>query len=187
MNLPIKRVVTGVDAQGTSIFYSDAAAEPETLAMMPGAEFFRLWGTDDAPRSPVTDPQPANHTFFPGPKGSRFALLRFPPETAPDPNTPAPDADAITAMAAEAEEKFPGLLGVFEPDAPGMHATRTLDYAIVIEGELWLTLDNEASVVLPAGSCVVQNGARHAWNNRGTSPATLAYVIIDAGCQGERR
>ncbi|MGQ0630172.1 MAG: cupin domain-containing protein [Sporichthyaceae bacterium] len=180
MNMPIKRVVTGVDPKGTSIFYSDEAVPAETLAMMPGAEFFRVWGTDSAPRSPVTDPEPANHTFFPGPKGSRFALLRFPPEQAPDPNAAAPDAAALTAMAAEAEEKFPGLIGVFEPDAPGMHQTLSLDYAIVIEGELWLTLDDEASVHLPTGSCVVQNGARHAWNNRGSVPATLAYVILDA-------
>lgn len=178
MNLQIKRVVTGVDAKGTSIFYSDAALPAQTLAMMPGAEFYQVWGTDGALRSPVSDPQPPNRNFFPGPAGSRFGLLTFPPVVAPDPDAPAPDEGTMNALVAEAEEKLPGLIGAFEPDAPGMHQTVTVDYAVVVQGELWLELDDGAEVHLPAGSCVVQNGARHAWHNKGSVPATLAYVIL---------
>jgi hypothetical protein len=184
MSNPVKRVVTGVDAKGTSIFYSDEAVPAHTLAMMPGAQFYQLWGTEGALRSPVTDPSPNNHTFFPGPGGTRFGLLTFPPEPAPDPQalspdeaTP-PDEETLAALTAEAQEKLPGLIGVFEPDAPGMHQTVTVDYAVVVAGELWLELDDGAQAHLPTGSCVVQNGARHAWRNRGTAPATLAYVIL---------
>jgi quercetin dioxygenase-like cupin family protein len=61
-----------------------------------------------------------------------------------------------------------------------MHQTVTIDYVIVIEGDLWIELDDGAEVHLPTGSCVVQNGARHGWRNHGDVPTTLAYVMIDA-------
>jgi quercetin dioxygenase-like cupin family protein len=178
MSNPVKRVVTGVDAKGTSIFYSDEAAPAHTLAMMPGAVFYQLWGTEGSLRSPITDPEADNHTFFPGPGGSRFGLLTFPPDVAPDPDLAPPDETTMNALVAEAEEKLPGLIGAFEPDAPGMHQTVTVDYAVVVAGELWLELDDGAETHLPTGTCVVQNGARHAWRNHGNAPATLAYVIL---------
>jgi len=173
-----KRVVTGVDAKGTSIFYADEVMPPEQIAAFGDAEFYQVWGTEGVLRSPVTDPAVVSKNFFPGPGGSRFGLLTFPPEVAPDPDAPAPDEATLAALFAEGEEKFPGLLGVFEPDAPGMHQTVTVDYAIVVSGELWLELDDGAEVHLPTGSCVVQNGARHAWHNKSNAPATLAYVIM---------
>src|SRR5690606_5561744 len=133
MTIPIKRVVTGVDAKGSSVVYSDEAAPPVELSLMPGVQIFPLWGTEGAIISPLTEPEPAKPTFFPGPRGTRFGVFRFPPETAPDPDAAAPDAAALEAGAAEAEEKVPGLLKVFEPDAPGMHQTQTLDYVVVVE------------------------------------------------------
>jgi quercetin dioxygenase-like cupin family protein len=105
--------------------------------------------------------------------------LTFPPDPAPDAAPAAqPDESTLNELVAEAEEKFPGLIGAFEPDAPGMHQTVTVDYAIVLAGELWLELDDGAEVRLPTGSCVVQNGARHAWRNKSNGPATLAYVMV---------
>lgn len=178
MSIQVKRVVTGVDAKGTSIVHSDEAIEPLTLAMMPGAEFYQVWGTEGALRSPVSDPSVPSRTFFPGPGGSRFGLLTFPPDVAPDPNAPVPDEATMNALVGEAEEKVPGLIAVFEPDAPGMHQTLTVDYAIVVAGELWLEVDDGAEVHLPTGTCIVQNGARHAWRNKSDAPATLAYVIL---------
>ena len=66
----------------------------------------------------------------------------------------------MTALqVAEAEDKVPGLLGIFEPDAPGMHQTVSLDYVIVLEGDLWIELDDGAEVHLPTGTCLIQNGA----------------------------
>lgn len=176
--MEFKRVVTGVDAKGTSIFYSDAAMTPVTLAMMPGANFYQVWGTEGVLRSPVVDPAVPSKNFFPGPGGSRFGLLTFPPDADPDPDAALPDEATINALIAEAEEKLPGLIGVFEPDAPGMHQTVTVDYLMVVTGELWLELDDGAEVHLPTGSCIVQNGARHAWRNRSGAPATLAYVSL---------
>lgn len=180
MTIPIKRVVTGVDQHGTSIVYEDAPLAPVELEIMPGVQMFQLWGTEGALTSPVTDPAPSNHTFFPGAGGTRFGLFRLPPEPA-EPAEAAPvDEAVLTAQVAAAEEQVPGLLGVFDPDAPGMHQTTSIDYVIVIEGDLWIELDDGVEVQLPVGSCVVQNGARHGWRNHGDVPTTLAYVILDA-------
>ncbi|WP_131769974.1 cupin domain-containing protein [Candidatus Protofrankia californiensis] len=178
MSIHIKRVVTGVDQSGKSVVYEDAELPAVTVAMMPGAGFFGVWGTEGELSSPVASPQPDNKTFFPAAAGTRFGLLRFPPESKADADLPTPDEETLTLLVTEAETKLPGLIGVFEPDAPGMHQTKTIDYCMVLEGELHLELDDGAEVHLPAGSCIVQNGARHAWHNRGDVPATLAYVII---------
>lgn len=180
MAIPIKRVVTGVDATGRSICYENAEMRPVELTLMPGVQMFQLWGTEGQITSPVTDPTPDNDTFFPGPGGSRFGLFRLPPESAVEPDAPGPDAATLEAGAAEAAAKVPGLLGVFEQDAPGMHQTETVDYVIVIEGDLAIELDDGVEIPLPVGSCVVQNGARHGWRNKGSGPATLAYVILAA-------
>jgi quercetin dioxygenase-like cupin family protein len=183
MVLQIRRVVTGVTSEGKSIPYEDAVLKPVELAALPGVQMFQAWGTEGPITVPVTDPAPNNHTFFPGPGGTRFGLFRLPPEPAgpaADSEPAAVDEKTLAAQAAEAEEKVPGLLGIFEPDAPGMHQTATIDYVIVLEGDLWVELDDGAEVRLPAGTCVIQNGARHGWRNHGDVPATLAYVMIDA-------
>ncbi|CAN5200873.1 cupin domain-containing protein [soil metagenome] len=183
MTIPIKRVVTGVDPQGTSVVYEDAPVVPVELDLMPGVQMFQLWGTEGALTSPVTDPSPHNATFFPGAGGTRFGLFRLPPEPSESPEPVAMDEVTLNAQVAKAEELVPGLLAVFEPDAPGMHQTSSIDYIIVIEGDLWIEVDNGVEVHLPVGSCLVQNGARHGWRNHGTVPTTLAYVILDAAAQ----
>jgi quercetin dioxygenase-like cupin family protein len=61
-----------------------------------------------------------------------------------------------------------------------MHTTATIDFEVVLEGEVWLELDNGAVAHLRAGDTVVQNGTRHAWHNRGTLPARLAVFIVGA-------
>lgn len=178
MAIPIKRVVTGVDARGRSVCYEDAEARPVELAFMPGVQMFQLWGTEGQITSPVADPKPFNPTFFPGSGGTRFGLFRLPPESVTDPDAPALDDAALEAGAAEAAERVPGLLEAFEPAAPGMHQTKTVDYVIVLEGELVVELDDGIEIPLPVGSCVVQNGARHGWRNKGSVAATLAYVML---------
>jgi quercetin dioxygenase-like cupin family protein len=172
-----KRVVTGVDADGTSVVLHDAPLEPVGIGLMPGAQFVRVWGTESGPSGPMVLPaEPIPH-FFPGRGGTRFGLLTFPPATADEIAVSVSDEEADT-LAAEAANVLPGLMDVFEPDAPGMHQTATVDYCVVVSGELYLELDNGVEVALPAGSVVVQNGARHAWRNHGLAPATLAYVIF---------
>ncbi|WP_344854150.1 cupin domain-containing protein [Amycolatopsis ultiminotia] len=181
MAIPIKRVVTGVDEKGASIPYEDATLHPVELDIMPGVQIFPVWSTEGPLVSPAADPAPASKSFFPGPGGTRFGLFRLPPDSAVPADHAQPDEATVAAQVAAAEEAVPGLLAAFEPDAPGMHQTVTVDYVIVIEGDLWLELDDGVEVPLPAGTCVVQNGARHGWRNHGSTPGTLAYVILDGG------
>jgi quercetin dioxygenase-like cupin family protein len=70
--------------------------------------------------------------------------------------------------------------GYMEPDDPGMHTTDTVDFEVVLEGEVTLELDDGATVTLRAGDTVVQNGTRHRWSNRGDAPARLAVFIVGA-------
>jgi mannose-6-phosphate isomerase-like protein (cupin superfamily) len=80
----------------------------------------------------------------------------------------------------EQAQQLPGLAERFEAGNPGMHTTDTLDYDIVLDGEIWLELDDGAEVHLQQGDLVVQCGTRHAWRNRGARPATMAFVLVGA-------
>jgi len=62
---------------------------------------------------------------------------------------------------------------------PGMHRTHTLDYCVVLSGEIYAVLD-EGEVVLRAGDCLVQRGTRHAWSNRSEEPCVVAFVLVAA-------
>jgi quercetin dioxygenase-like cupin family protein len=66
----------------------------------------------------------------------------------------------------------------FERDTPGMHTSDTLDYGIVIRGEVILELDDGKTVHLRQGDCVVQNGTRHRWRNPLSEPCLMAFVLI---------
>jgi uncharacterized cupin superfamily protein len=90
-----------------------------------------------------------------------------------------PPAD-LEAAFAEFEATLPGLASYMEPDAPGMHTTDTIDFEVVLDGEVWLELDDGVEVHLRAGDTVVQNGTRHAWRNRSDRPARMAFVLIGA-------
>jgi mannose-6-phosphate isomerase-like protein (cupin superfamily) len=84
--------------------------------------------------------------------------------------------------AADAEQRIhvPGLAERFEAEAPGMHTTDTVDYDIVLDGEIWLELDDGAEVHLEQGDVVVQCGTLHAWRNKGSTTATMCFVLIGA-------
>jgi mannose-6-phosphate isomerase-like protein (cupin superfamily) len=173
MNL--RRVVTGTDANGKSIFVSDEKVEPKTVSLMPGTEFHQMWGADSQVALPSDGAEQAWKGYFPPADGFRFGYFTL----APDSVTLPEDID-IGAAFTELTEKLPGLTDVVEPDNPGMHTTDTVDYDVVISGEVWLELDDGAEVHLQPGDCVVQNGTRHAWHNRTDQPCTLAVVLVGA-------
>ena len=74
----IRRVVTGHDANGKAVFASDKEVEPITLALLPGMEFYLLWGSDTPTRFPDDGSPPAQHTYFPPVGGFRFGLFTVP-------------------------------------------------------------------------------------------------------------
>ena len=167
--------MTGHDENGKAVFASDERVPPLTMAMLPGSEFHRLWGADEAPTFPDDGSPPAQGRYFPPVGGFRFGLFTLPPAG----TTPPADLD-IEAGMAEVEQKLPGMLAHMEPDDPGMHTTDTVDFEVVLSGQVVLELDDGASVTLSTGDTVVQNGTRHRWSNPGAEPAVLAVFIAGA-------
>jgi mannose-6-phosphate isomerase-like protein (cupin superfamily) len=168
----IRRVVTGVTSGGKSVVIEDGSP-PRSVDFDSdtGYKLFMVWGTDNIPHVPTDghDSTPAMESFAPGPGGSRFLLSRWPP-----------GAETITMSAAELASKMPGIAETVENEDPQMHTTDSIDYGFVLSGEMWLELDDGAQVHLSAGDCVIQNGTRHAWRNRGTEPCVMAFVMIGA-------
>ena len=77
----VRRVVTGHNDQGKAIFASDEVVEPTTLEMLPGAEWFTLWGGDEAPTFPDDGSMPDHTTYFPPLGGFRFGIFTVQPDT----------------------------------------------------------------------------------------------------------
>ena len=169
-------IVTGHNDLGEAVFVADTQPEPLSMQALPGADFYLMWGTaDGVPKVGEQDPAPVLRPYFPGVGGSRVIFLRW----APHSSEPVPAGDP-EAMVREAADKFPGLLDTFEEGGEGMHTTDTVDYAICLEGELCLILDNDAEVTLTPGTCVVQLGTRHAWKNRSDQSSLMCYVQLGA-------
>lgn len=174
--MKVRRVVTGHDAAGKAIVASDTEVDGFRPALSPGSEFHTLWGGDEPPHFPDDGSMAPLTTWFPPVGGFRFAMFTVPPHADA---TSAPPDDLERALA-EFDENLPGLTGYMEPDAPGMHTTDTIDFEVVLDGEIWLELDDGVEVHLRPGDTVVQNGTRHAWRNRGTVPCRLAVFIVGA-------
>jgi mannose-6-phosphate isomerase-like protein (cupin superfamily) len=171
-----RRVVTGHDAQGKAVFVSDESVAPVTLALLPGSEFHQLWGSDSTVTFPDDGSRPTGERYFPPVDGSRFAFFTIPP----DGGAGAPADLDLGAALAEFDRKLPGMAEYLEVDNPGMHTTATVDYGVVVSGEVTLELDDGAKVALSAGDTYVQNGTRHRWSNTGDVPAVVAVVLVGA-------
>jgi hypothetical protein len=173
----VRRVVTGTDGTGKSVFISDGAApNSHDFETMPGQAQIRVWYTPGEPSSVPPGAEPTDNTgpVVPGPGGASFVIVSYAPESV----FMSPDFDQAAAgqeMAAHA----PDLAELFEPD--GMHRTPSVDYGVVLEGEVWLELDDGAQVRLTRGDTVVQLATRHAWRNKTQAPATVAFVLTGVG------
>lgn len=181
----IRRVVTGHDSEGNAVFVSDGPApRAQAFTQIPGHAFAQVWGTGPGATVPAPpgDPTVGNGSLLPEAGGSSLLVVTFPPDA-----VMADPAMDHAAAGAELAQALPGLIECFEPDSPGMHVTDSIDYGIVLSGELWLELDNGVAKAVRAGDIVVQNGTRHAWRNRGGEPATVAFVLLGAARAGGRR
>lgn len=172
----IRRVVTGHDADGKSVVVSDEEMDGVRIAMMPGSETHTLWGADATARFPDDGAQPATDRYFPPVGGFRFGFFALPPADGVEMSMP----DDLPAALAEFEANFPGMGGYMEPGGGGFHTTDTVDCLVVVEGEIWLELDDGESVHLKTGDTVIQNGTRHAWRNHGTTTARVISFVTGA-------
>ena len=170
----MRRVVTGHDSAGNSIIVSDGQpARAHDFSSFPGFSSTVAWSTD--PAQPVSatgdDPAPGVQSLLPAVGETRLIILTLPPDsTMAEPTFDGP------GYIAEQLEHSPGLAETFEPN--GMHRTPTIDYTLVLDGEVTLELDNEVSTDLHPGDLVVQNATRHAWRNRSGRTVTLAAILI---------
>ncbi len=173
MATPIRRVVTGHDSDGKAIVVSDA---PATTILArpnrPGVTLTNLWQTDRTP-APIHGPEETVDgplALAPPAAGSIFRIVEFLPE---DPDVLATldgaaafaDMDAADAVVEGARHPF-------------MHRTRTVDYAIVLEGEITMLLD-DSEVQVGAGDVLIQRGTNHAWSNRTDAPCRIAFILVD--------
>ena len=180
--MKIRRIVTGHDSAGKAVFLAESDA-PRAAAFksVPGHAFAQVWSTAAGAGVPAAagDPTLAHGSVVPAPGGSSFLVVSFPPDAV----MMSPGFDGAAA-GAELGPALPGLIECFEPDCPGMHTTDSIDYGIVLDGEVWLELDDGAETLVRKGDVIVQNGTRHAWRNRSDQPATLAFILIGAARKG---
>ena len=161
-----RRVVTGHDAEGKSVFVIDGPPTP----------FGAYWLTDSTPvdNRGSGDSGQQVRKLEPPPAGSIFRFAAIPPD---DPSVSREERERRAAKAfAQMEATH---CRVDTSRDPGMHKTRTIDYVVLLSGELTLILD-KGEVDLKPFDVVVQRGTNHAWINKGKEPALIAAVLIDA-------
>lgn len=180
----IRRVVTGHDARGKAVVISDGPSPfVHVNPLDPNNTSTDLWRTGETP-APIAA-QPAEPTLgprrqLPQKRGSVIRINQVPPES-----------DHIRRMTPEDSRRAFAALGNETAATwgkggrhPLMHRTETIDYAIILEGEITMVLD-DADVLLKAGDVVVQCGTSHAWSNRSNAPCTIAFVLIDGAFEPE--
>lgn len=172
----MKRVVTQRTADGRSVFWAAGEAEGHQFEHIPGMNLTLLWRTPAVPDLNMPLSEPVRGTsLIPEPGGTLFEMLVIPPDHV----MMSPSFDPVAA----AEENLrwaPGVAETFEVEDPGMHTTNSVDYGIVMSGEIWLELDEGRTEHLRAGDVIIQHGTRHAWRNRGDVPARMIFILIGA-------
>jgi quercetin dioxygenase-like cupin family protein len=164
-----RRIVTGHDSQGKAVVLFDGALPPQAR----GANGVTLlWVTREFPVDAATAADHAQTTIGvpPPDNGSVFRIVEFAP------------ADAHAAPIDH--NQILRSMGI-DPATQGharhihTHRTRTIDYAVVLEGEIDMLLD-DSEIHVKAGDVLVQQATNHAWVNNGTKPCRIAFILIDA-------
>jgi hypothetical protein len=176
--MSVRRVVVSQGADGHDVVVSDGPApRSHDFAAIPGFSQTLVWTTPPTVRhtDPGDDLTAAVPSLVPEPNGASLIVLTFPPDSV------FMDGGFDGAAAAvEGLEHSPGIADRMEPDNPGMHATPTVDYDLVLDGEIWLELSDGNEVRLERGDVAVLYGASHAWRNKSDRPATIAAMLFGA-------
>src|SRR5437879_11328303 len=147
--MDIHCVVTGQNESGKSVIVRHTPVKPVSLALLPGYEFHRLWGSDSVPELPSDGTPPAQPRYFPPKGGFRFAFFTIPPDS-----TARVDQIDIASALEEIQQKLPGMMEVLEPANQAMHTTDTVDVDVIVSGEVYLALADGAAGRLKAGDCL---------------------------------
>ena len=172
MQSQVRRVVTSHEADGKAVVLFDGAPVKVREQAESGVKSFLLWTTDVTPADISGSQDRGDRTIGipPPPGGSVFRIVDFHPFD----DTKLP-VDHMTRSIGTDHMPAKG----WAPRHPAMHRTRSIDYAIVMSGEIDMLLD-DSEIHLKAGDVLVQQGTNHAWVNRGTEPCRIAFVLIDA-------
>ena len=167
----VHRVVTTLDKNDKSVALFNSMVPLKVGGAGEGVA--TIWVTEKAPAdfSWNVDRSESRHGFSPAPNGTQMLIVEFPP-VGPDVNKLQMDT-MMKVVGADAPKR-----GV-PPTNPLMHRTRTVDYAIVMSGEIDMMLD-DGTVHLKAGDVVVQQATNHAWLNHGKEPCRIAFVMMDS-------
>jgi mannose-6-phosphate isomerase-like protein (cupin superfamily) len=177
METKVRRVVTGHDSDGKAIIVSDGVT-PVVFAIpqRPGYSAHEIWATTESPAeiNKAGEPTLRPRSIEPGPNGTVIRIVVHPPEASFIGKIDRAAAKAAfaaygSAHASDSDEN---------PPHPLMHKTKTVDYGIVLSGEVYLVLDKQETL-LKAGDVVVQRGTNHAWSNRSDQPCRMAFILID--------
>jgi quercetin dioxygenase-like cupin family protein len=174
----IRRVVTGHDASGKAVVLSDGLVPTvHSNPIRPGQLSFEVWKTHAMP-VPIDAAQPeptaGARSLQPPSHGTLFRISVVPPESEHTRNLTPEEARDLFRKSGAGEASTYGRGGRH----PMMHRTETVDYAVVLEGEITLLLD-KGDVQLKAGDVVIQRGTSHAWSNRSGKNVKMLYVLID--------
>ena len=170
----VRRVVTTVDPSGKAVVLFDGMNPNCTLRPARGNIMNLIWSSDGAPAdiSGPTDRGAVEIGTQPPPNGTAFRIIDYPPTT--------PEQEArLDVSQRQREIGHDAPKRGLPPRHPFMHRTRSLDYAIVLAGEIDMLLD-DSEVHLKAGDVVVQQATNHAWLNRGTAPCRIAFILMDS-------
>jgi hypothetical protein len=168
-----RRIVTGEDAEGRSVIVSDNAISG-WVQRPTGLSVAEVWHADSLPTHVQDESSgPAGAITAPAASGLAVRLAVFPPDDDID-------AEKMAAYEASMSELYgdQGDLGSSHEIA-GMHRTETVDILTVVDGQIWILLD-EGEAVLRKGDSIIQRGTRHAWRNRSDRPCTLVSVVLPA-------
>jgi len=174
----VRRVVTGHDRNGKAVVILEGDAPfVHTTALRPGYQSTDVWRTQGSPAKidfAAEEPTLGPRRQLPAKHGTVVRVSEIPP-----------DAHGVRNMDAETARQVFASLGnesastfATQGGHPLMHRTETVDYAIVLAGEIYLVLD-DTEVLLRAGDIAVQCGTNHAWSNRSAQSCRIAFILID--------
>lgn len=175
MQPPFRRIVTGHNAAGQSIILSDGAPPAEfSIQSLPGLVFAEIWRTSASPAciDNGDDPTIGPLQLHPTTGGSVIRVLDIPPDAGLQQGSHS-SAEHFAEMGAAAAATSHS-----QSANPFMHRTETVDYGILLSGEIWLVLD-EGETRLQSGDIVIQRGTNHAWSNRTDKTARMLFILLD--------
>jgi len=174
---PFNRIITGHNSRGKAII-QEMGPPPrvQRIGDETGPWFYEVWNTTETPAFIDADsgePHEDSINLAPPKNGTRIRVLDIPPES--------PELETKTEE--ERAEHF-ALIGAADAVADGsrhahFHRTETVDYGIVLEGEIILIMD-EGEQLCKTGDIIIQRGTNHGWANRSDKNCRIAFILIDA-------